>query len=280
MNRRSLLASSALIGIALVSGSVLAQQQGAAPTPQTLRQQTVGAWAVISNTLPQLIPTLGASPQGYLFYAGSGKFAIVLENADRPRNAGRSDGVFASFGTWTVDEASKTMTARTEGSMTSSLEGNDRKTSMTINGDIRRVTGPENTTNVYRRVAPLPQGSAFRQGLLGAWEIVSLSPGGTAGTNPKGYLMLGSSARYVLAGAAPNRPKSDKPSGDGFVAQFGTWSIDEGAKTFSLRRTGALNQSIEGTETKATYSVNGNEMRLTSDDGKTTSVYRHLAAIQ
>jgi hypothetical protein len=262
--------------MALIPGSILAQQA----QPQTLRQQTVGVWSVTSNTLQPLAEVIGTSPRGYLFFAGSGRHAIVLENPNRPRGAGRSDGMFASFGTWTVDEVNKTRTLHTEGSMTSSLEGNDRKASVVINGDEQRATGPEGTTNVYRKVQPLPQGSQLRQGLLGAWEIVSLPPGGTAGTDPTGYLMLGGSGRYMLVGKNPNRPKSDKPSGDGFIAQFGTWSIDEGAKTFSTRIVGALNQPIEGTERKSTYSINGSEMRLTSDDGKTTSVYRHIAATQ
>jgi hypothetical protein len=265
-----------MLGVALVPS--WAQQQ-----PTTLRQQTVGVWSVTANTLPALVEVVGTTPKGYLFYAGSGKFAIVLENNDRPKGAGRGDGMFASFGTWTIDEASKTMTAHTEGAMTSSLDGTDRKTSMVLNGDVRRVTGPESTTNTYRRVPALPQGSTFRQGLLGAWEVVSYSPDAAGyqqlGANPKGYLMLGGSGRYVVVGENRNRPKSDKPSGDGFVANFGTWSVDEGAKTLSMRVVGALSQSIEGNENKLTYSMNGNEMTLTSS-GKVTNVYRHLAAIQ
>jgi hypothetical protein len=260
-----------MLGVSLVSNSVLAQQQ-------TLRQQMVGVWSV--TTLSQPSPVTGTNPKGYLFYAGSGKFSYVLENPDRPKNAGRGDGMSAGFGTWSVDEGSKTLTVRREGSTNSSLEGIDRKGSIVLNGDVMRITGPENNTGVYRRVPALPQGSPFRQSFLGAWEIVSLSPGGTAGTNPTGYFMLGGSGRYVAIGKNPNRPKSDKPSGDGFVANFGTWSMDEGAKTLSTRVVGALNQSIEGNETKYTYSMNGNEMKLTSVDGKVTNVYRHLAATQ
>jgi hypothetical protein len=263
-----------MLGVAVAPGSVLAQQQ------QTLRQQTVGVWTLTTNTLPQLIPIVGTSPRGYLFYAGSGKFSIVLENPDRPKGSARGGGMYALFGTWSVDEGAKTRTLHTEGSVDSSLEGTDRKSSIVLDRDVMRATGPENTTNILRRVAPLPQGSAFRQSLLGAWEIVSLSPAGTAGANPKGYLMLGGSGRYVLAAKNPNTPKSDKPSADGFVAQFGTWSIEEGGKTFSTRVVGAMNQTIEGTENKLTYSMTGDEMRLTSADGKITNVYRHLAAIQ
>jgi hypothetical protein len=192
--------------------------------------------------------------------------------------------MFASFGAWSLDEINKTRTLHTEGSMTSSADGTDRKVSIIINGDEQRATGPEGTTNVYRKVQPLPQGSQFRQGLLGAWEAVSYSPDAAGyqqlGANPKGYLMLGGSGRYMVVGENRNRPKSDKPSADGFVANFGTWSVDEGAKTLSRRIVGALGQNIENTEVKETYVVNGNEMRLTGSDGKAIVVYRHLAAIQ
>jgi len=65
---------------------------------------------------------------------------------------------------------------------------------------------------------------------------------------PIGYLMLGGSGSYVVIGNNPNRPTTTGPSGDGFAANFGTWSIDEGAKTFSFRVVGVLNRSNEGTE--------------------------------
>ena len=282
MSRLTILAcSTALLGVALIPGSILAQQQGA----QTLRQQLVGVWSVTANTLQPLAQVVGTSPRGYLFFAGSGRFAIALENPDRPKGSARGDDMFASFGTWTVDEVNKTRTLHTEGSITSSADGTDRKLSFVINRDEQRATGPEGTTNVYRRVPALPQGSQFRQGLLGAWEIVSYSQNtaGQIGSNPKGYLMLGGSGRYIAVGENRNRPKSDKPSGGaggGFVANFGTWSVDEGAKTLSRHIIGALSQGIEGTETKDTYVVNGNEMSLTGADGKAIAVYRHVAATQ
>jgi hypothetical protein len=110
--------------------------------------------------------------------------------------------------------------------MDSSVEGTDRKVGIVLNGDELRTTGPEKTTNVYRRVPALPQGTPFRQGLLGASELTSYSPNSAVsqelGTKPIGYLMLGGSGRYIVIGKNPNRPKSDKPSADGFVANFGT----------------------------------------------------------
>jgi hypothetical protein len=124
-----------LLGVAFIPSSVLAQQ------PQTLRQQTVGVWSVTANTLPQLIPVVGTTPKGYLFFAGSGKFAIVLENNDRPKGSARGDGMFASFGTWSVDEGAKTRTTHTEGAMDSSIEGTDRK----VNMHGQRFVSPDGT---------------------------------------------------------------------------------------------------------------------------------------
>src|SRR5215471_19207109 len=99
-----------MLGAALVPSSVLAQQQ-----PQTLRQQLVGVWSVTTNALPALASVVGTNPKGYFFFAGSGKYSIVLENSNRPKGAGRADGMFADFGTWSVDEGAKTATFRSEG---------------------------------------------------------------------------------------------------------------------------------------------------------------------
>jgi len=69
MNRLSFLAYSAMLGVALVPSSVLAQQQGT-----TLRQQLIGTWEIVS-TSPENRPgaqILGTNPKGVFrcFYVG------------------------------------------------------------------------------------------------------------------------------------------------------------------------------------------------------------------
>jgi hypothetical protein len=148
MNRLSFFACSAMLGLVFVSSSALAQQQ------QTLRQQLAGAWEVVSLGNPEgaVAKVVGTNPKGYLGLSGSGKFVFVLRNPNRAKNAGRADGMAAAFGSWSVNEADKTLTLHIDGAMDSSAEGTDAKSTISLNGDELRATGGNNFTNVYRRV--------------------------------------------------------------------------------------------------------------------------------
>jgi len=151
MNRLSFLAYSAMFGVALVPSSVLAQQQGT-----TLRQQLIGTWEIVS-TSPENRPgaqILGTNPKGVFMLGGSGKYAVTFENRNRPKTAERSAaGFVANFGTWSVNEADKTLAMHVEGSLTPSIEGTEGKRTISLNGDELKVTNPETKiTIVYRRV--------------------------------------------------------------------------------------------------------------------------------
>jgi hypothetical protein len=58
------------------------------------------------------------------------------------------------------------------------------------------------------------QATTLRQQLVGTWEVVSFSPAGLGaaqfvGTNPKGYVVLAGSGKYVaVLGACPSNRKS------------------------------------------------------------------------
>src|SRR5439155_23086803 len=122
--------------------------------------------------------------------------------------------------------------------------------------------------------------------LIGTWSLVSsdaTAPSGAKqqhyGANPKGILILDAGGRYAQVIARPGRPKFKsatrfsleatseelKAAVTGFVASFGTWSVNEADKSFSRRQEGALVPNTEGTEAK--YSVS-----LVEDELKTTSV--------
>ena len=147
MNSRNILTISAiaLLGLALVPSSTLAQQQ------QTLRQQLVGTWEVVSVETGNK-QFVGTNPKGYFGFGGSGKYIFMWKKADRPKDAGRADGVVAGYGSWSVDETNKTVTLHTEGSMNPYAEGTDGKFTISINGDELRATSAQNSTNVFRRV--------------------------------------------------------------------------------------------------------------------------------
>jgi hypothetical protein len=137
-----------MLGVALVSSTALAQQA------TTLRQQLVGTWENLSlgNPNGDAAKILSTNPKGYLILAGSGKYVFMLSNPNRPKDAGTA-GMAASFGTWSVDEGTKTLTRHVEGSTVANTEGTDVKSTIVINGDEMRATGiPNGITNISRRV--------------------------------------------------------------------------------------------------------------------------------
>jgi hypothetical protein len=62
-------------------------------------------------------------------------------------------GLVANFGTWSVNEADKTLTAHVEGALFPNVEGTEGKETVTLTGDEMRFTGPPIFgVNVWRRV--------------------------------------------------------------------------------------------------------------------------------
>jgi hypothetical protein len=88
-----------------------------------------------------------------MILAASGKYVLVLRNPNRPKDAGRADGMAASYGIWSVDETSKTFTRHVDGDMNLNTEGTDFKSTISINGDeLRAIADGGTFTNVLRRV--------------------------------------------------------------------------------------------------------------------------------
>jgi hypothetical protein len=154
MNRRHILSLSVItaVGFALLPGSALAQQK-------PLKEQLAGTWTIISNdnigpdgTKRQLF---GANPKGILVLAANGQYAQIIVRPDMPKfkvnnrlegtaeeNKAAVQGTTATFGTWSVDEASKTITVRNEGGMFPNQVGTESKRSFTLTGDQLRVSNP------------------------------------------------------------------------------------------------------------------------------------------
>ena len=170
MNRRDILSTSAItvLGLAVLAGSAAAQQK-------TLKEQLVGTWTLVANdnvapdgTKRQIF---GPNPKGILMLDANGRFAQVSVNPSRPKFKGstRLDGTpeenkavvagtVASFGTWSVNEADKTMVIRPDGNIYPNAEGIDqRRTVVSITGDEFKYVNPTSTAGgsteaVYRRV--------------------------------------------------------------------------------------------------------------------------------
>jgi hypothetical protein len=138
MNRRSILSLSAVTALGLASlpnSSALSQQK-------TLKDQLVGTWTFVSsvNTRPDgsKYDAWGANPKGTTIYEANGHYAFMIMRSDLPKFTDRSkttpeqgkavvEGSIAYYGTYTVDEPSKTVTLHVEGSMLSALNGTDQK---------------------------------------------------------------------------------------------------------------------------------------------------------
>jgi hypothetical protein len=172
MNSRHLLSLSlgTALGLALLPGSALAQQ-----TP--LKEQLAGTWTIVSNdnvapdgTKRQLF---GSNPKGILVLSANGHYAQIIVRPDVPKfkvnnrlegtpeeNKAAVHGTTATFGTWSVDEASKTITVRNDGGMFPNQAGTESKRTVTLTGDQLRVSNPApaaggKSESVWKRGASL-----------------------------------------------------------------------------------------------------------------------------
>ena len=132
--------------------------------------------------------------------------------------------------------------------------------------------------------------------LVGAWTIVLVSsklPDGTLvwGADPIGLIIFTSSGHYstqLMRSDLPkyssnNRengtPEEYKAIGMGSVANFGTYSIDEAKKTFTISYDGSTFPNRKGTKETRPFVIEGDKLRITnpapSTGGETSElIYR------
>ena len=156
------------LGLALLPTNGVAQQR-------SLKDQLVGAWTMVSNevTAPNGAKEqfYGANPKGVLILDASGQYAFVAGRLDRAKfkNASRFEldatpaelkaallGFGANAGTWSVNEADKTLTRRYESAVIPNNEGSEQKNSVNLSGDQLKLTVTSPVTGVrtdavYRR---------------------------------------------------------------------------------------------------------------------------------
>ena len=147
MSKHSILGISAAIvlGLGLLVGNAAAQQK-------TLKEQLVGTWLVVSNvtTSPDgtKVDTFGPNPKGVFIYDSNGRFAIISirdgipKFASNNRGTGSADenkavvqGSIAYFGTYSVNEADKSLTAQVESATFPNWVGDTQKRKIAISGD-------------------------------------------------------------------------------------------------------------------------------------------------
>ena len=138
MNRRSIRSLSviAAFGVVLPLGNAMAQQK-------SLKEQLVGTWTLASVTEVyqdgRKENPWGPAVKGAVSFDGNGKVLLMIIGADLPAPSGKpqesSRMVVAYFGTYSVDEAAKTVTYTAERATTPNFDGLARKASVTLSGD-------------------------------------------------------------------------------------------------------------------------------------------------
>ena len=160
MDRRTTIAlgTTALLGFGLaLSGSVVAQQK-------SLKEQLVGSWTFVSgiDTRPDGTKNdrWGPNPKGSLMFDATGRFTQIISRSDLPKFAGNKpdqgtadenkavlSGMTVSFGTYSVNEAEKTITTRVEGGMYPNLIGLEQNRIISLlTADELKYTNPTATS--------------------------------------------------------------------------------------------------------------------------------------
>jgi Lipocalin-like domain len=127
MHRRNIMGISALVaGLAMLPGGASAQQK-------SIKDQLVGTWTLLlADNIKDdgtHVPGYGPNPDGSLILTADGHYSLQIIRYGRPafaskdRMAGTADenkaavqGMISHFGTYTVDEAGKSLTFRIEAS--------------------------------------------------------------------------------------------------------------------------------------------------------------------
>ena len=155
------------LAVLLLPGTASGQQK-------SLRDQLVGVWVLARHetTLQDgsQRQQFGANPKGMVILDVSGNYTQILVRPDRPKfrsndrrqgtaeeNAATVRGSVANFGTWTVDEAGKTLTYHIVGSTFPNQVGTEMKTVVSLAGDewtstIPRTTSGRQSIMVWARV--------------------------------------------------------------------------------------------------------------------------------
>jgi hypothetical protein len=169
MNRHNLLGLSVMtaFGLTLLPGIAVSQTK-------SLKEQITGTWTLVSNdnvrpdgTKTQLF---GANPKGILMLNADGTFAQIYLRPGIPKfksnnrlegtaeeNKAAVQATSAQFGTWSVDDASKTLTVQMDGNFYPNLAGTESKRTVVLSGDELRVSNPApgaggKTESVLKRV--------------------------------------------------------------------------------------------------------------------------------
>lgn len=155
MNRNGIFAAAtvAALALGLLPGSTVAQQK-------SLKDDIVGSWTLATWSQTRAdgtkVERFGSNPQGMNTYDASGHFSLIIMRPDLPKLASNdplkpsaeeaeaiAKGSIAYFGTYTVDEASKTVSLKIDGTTLANQLGMEQKRVITaISADGMTYSNP------------------------------------------------------------------------------------------------------------------------------------------
>lgn len=123
------------------------------------------------------------------------------------------------------------------------------------------------------------QQKSLKDQLVGAWSIVSsttkLPDGSPAwGTNPKGlyvftadgyyssHLLRTDRPKFASNNRATGTPEENKAAVLGNSSNYGTYSVNEAAKTFTIKFLGSSYPNLEGVEQTRAFTITGDELTV------------------
>jgi Lipocalin-like domain len=158
MNRlaHNALSAATLAVVVCLSNSAWAQQ--------SLKEQLIGTWTLVSNVVEHpdgtRVEQFGDNPSGILIFSSDSHFVTVNTRSDLPKLASGNrvqvtpdeataitKGTLAYYGTYSVDDASKVITVRIDGSTFANQNGTVQKRLITsLTGDEMKFTNPAATS--------------------------------------------------------------------------------------------------------------------------------------
>jgi hypothetical protein len=142
MHRRNIVGISALVvGLATLPGGATAQQK-------SIKDQIVGSWTLLlADNIKDdgsHVPGYGPNPEGTIIFTPNGHYSLQIIRygvpafASKDRMSGTANeykatvqGMISHFGTYTIDEAGKSITFRIEASSFPNWDGTVQKRSVT-----------------------------------------------------------------------------------------------------------------------------------------------------
>jgi hypothetical protein len=114
----------AIVALAFVAAGPVA---AALAQSTSLKDQLVGQWQLVSIGINKSAP-YGDSPTGSMLLDAAGHYSIIVVSNGGARN-------ISYYGTYTVDEANKSITMHIAGGTRASADGRDQTRQVTVDGD-------------------------------------------------------------------------------------------------------------------------------------------------